>query len=66
MRLRKAASKTFVKFELELEEELATMIQSLQEEKNEKTQAAAAFQRQGPLSLSSLVFYELFLLIRAT
>jgi len=54
MRLRKAASKTFVKFELELEEELATMIQSLQEEKNEKTQAAAAFQSDIELRIQEL------------
>ena len=47
MRIRKNASKEFESFEGDLQEELAGMIESLQDEKNEKMRAAAAFKRQG-------------------
>lgn len=43
MRVRKAASKTLESFEAELQEELAGMIHALEEEKEEKLRAAAAF-----------------------
>lgn len=47
MRIRKNASKEFESFEGDLQEELAGMMESLQDEKNEKMRAAAAFKRQG-------------------
>ena len=56
MRIRKDASKTLASFEAELQEELAGMIQSLREEKNEKMRAAAAFQRHGSLVTFFLSF----------
>ena len=47
MKIRKDASKTMESFEAELQEELDGMMQSLQDERNEKMRAAAAFKRQG-------------------
>ena len=47
MRIRKDASKTLESFEAELQDELDGMMQSLQDERNEKMRVAAAFKRQG-------------------